>query len=87
MYCATKIFKSFTRGSCDCLSIDVDYSLFRGGALQTAVTPPGYHLMIPFVTQMANVQTTLQTDTVTDIPCGTSGGVMIYFGKYQLLTG
>jgi len=58
---------------------------WRGGALQQEIAHPGYHLMIPFVTQMANVQTTLQTDTVVEIPCGTSGGVMIYFDKIEVV--
>lgn len=29
---------------------------------------------------MAEVQVTVQTDAVKDIPCGTSGGVMVDFG-------
>ena len=88
IYCATIFCYPRRRGKLWCLSFRlINLSLQRGGALQTAVSPPGYHLMIPFVTQMANVQTTLQTDTVTNIPCGTSGGVMIYFGKHQLLSG
>jgi len=37
------------------------------------VTEPGFHFMMPFLTSMDNVQTTLQTDVVRDIPCGTSG--------------
>ena len=35
---------------------------FRGGALLTTVTAPGYHVMLPFVTTVRIVQTTLQTD-------------------------
>jgi len=58
---------------------------FVGGALQNAVSRPGWHVMVPFATQVVHVQTTLQTDTVTDIPCGTSGGVMIYFDKIEVV--
>jgi len=58
---------------------------WRGGALLQEVTSPGFHFMIPIITTMANVQITLQTDTVTDIPCGTSGGVMIYFDKIEVV--
>ncbi|KAL6068298.1 Band 7 domain [Balamuthia mandrillaris] len=58
---------------------------FRGGALLNTMAEPGYHFMLPFVTRMANVQITLQTDTVVDIPCGTSGGVMIYFDKIEVV--
>ena len=38
---------------------------FRGGALLTSVTAPGYHVMIPFLTTAKIVQTTLQTDEGT----------------------
>ena len=31
------------------------------------------------------MQVTVQTDKVTDIPCGTSGGVMIYFAKIEVI--
>ncbi len=34
----------------------------RGGALLTTLTAPGYHVMIPFLTSVKIVQTTLQTD-------------------------
>jgi len=56
-----------------------------GGALQNTTTDPGWHVMMPVVTHVTNMQVTLQTDTVTDIPCGTSGGVMIYFDKIEVV--
>jgi len=58
---------------------------WRGGALLDGVTEPGYHLKIPFITTTENVQVTLQTDLVKNIPCGTSGGVMIYFEKIEVV--
>lgn len=30
-------------------------------------------------------QTTLQTDEVKNVPCGTSGGVMIYFERIEVV--
>lgn len=36
--------------------------IFRGGALLTTTTTPGYHVMTPFLTSVKSVQTTLQTD-------------------------
>ena len=48
-------------------------------------TEPGYHLKLPWVTTFANVQVTLQTDTVREIPCGTSGGTMIYFDTIEVV--
>ena len=32
-----------------------------------------------------NFQTTLQTDEVKNVPCGTSGGVMIYFDRIEVV--
>eukprot|EP01090_Pellita_catalonica_P015438 TRINITY_DN4194_c0_g1_i1.p1 TRINITY_DN4194_c0_g1~~TRINITY_DN4194_c0_g1_i1.p1 ORF type:complete len:387 (-),score=67.13 TRINITY_DN4194_c0_g1_i1:4-1134(-) len=56
-----------------------------GGALGDDLNEPGYHFMLPFLTTMAQVQVTLQTDTVTNIPCGTSGGSIIYFDKVEVV--
>lgn len=48
---------------------------FRGGAILSEVTEPGWHLKIPFLTTFEEVQITVQTDKVSNVPCGTSGGV------------
>jgi len=56
-----------------------------GGALQERTTAPGFHYLIPFITRFANVQITVQTDTVRNIPCGTSGGSVIYFDKIEVV--
>uniref|UniRef100_A0AAY5F0S5 Band 7 domain-containing protein n=1 Tax=Electrophorus electricus TaxID=8005 RepID=A0AAY5F0S5_ELEEL len=45
--------------------------LLRGGALLTTTSSPGFHLMLPFITTFRPVQTTLQTDEVKNVPCGT----------------
>lgn len=58
---------------------------YFGGALLDRVTDPGFHFMTPFVTSFDNVQVTLQTDVVKDIPCGTSGGSVIYFDKVEVV--
>ncbi|CAI5501078.1 unnamed protein product [Closterium sp. Naga37s-1] len=58
---------------------------WRGGALLKHVTEPGYHLLLPFNTTYEPIQVTLQTDQVTNIPCGTKGGVMIYFDKIEVV--
>merc|ERR1719391_1251755 len=42
-------------------------------------------MMIPFITSVRNIQTTLQTDEVKNVPCGTSGGVMIYFDRIEVV--
>lgn len=41
--------------------------------------------MIPFLTNVHVVQTTMQTDEVVDVPCGTSGGVVIRFGRIEVV--
>ncbi|XP_053548131.1 erlin-1 [Bombina bombina] len=58
---------------------------YRGGALLSVPTGPGYHIMLPFITSFRSVQTTLQTDEVKNVPCGTSGGVMIYFDQIEVV--
>lgn len=58
---------------------------WRGGKIIEGTTDAGFHFMFPFVTSYANVQTSVQTDRVENIPCGTSGGVMIYFDKIEVV--
>ncbi|KAF8383023.1 hypothetical protein PRIPAC_72165 [Pristionchus pacificus] len=58
---------------------------YRGGALLSDISAPGYHFMMPFITTCRPVQVTLQTDKVINVPCGTSGGVMIYFERIEVV--
>jgi len=58
---------------------------YRGGALLMSTSSAGFHLMVPFITSVKSVQTTMQTDEVKNIPCGTSGGVVIYFDKIEVV--
>lgn len=58
---------------------------YRGGALLSSTSGPGYHIMVPFLTSFRSVQTTLQTDEVKNVPCGTSGGVVIYFDRIEVV--
>jgi len=57
---------------------------YLGGALMDGINGPGYHIKMPFYSKI-NVQLTLQTDTVRNIPCGTSTGVMIYFDRIEVV--
>ena len=41
---------------------------WRGGALIKGHTEPGFHFMIPVITSYANIQTSVQTDRVENIP-------------------
>jgi len=58
---------------------------YRGGALLAETTGPGYHFLFPGITSFKTVQTTMQTDEVKNIPCGTSGGVVIFFDKIEVV--
>ena len=58
---------------------------YRGGALLQDIAFPGFHMMMPVLTTYKTIQTTLQTDEVKDVPCGTSGGVMIYFERIEVV--
>ena len=42
-------------------------------------------IFIGFYLFTRNIQTTLQTDEVKNVPCGTSGGVMIYFDRIEVV--
>lgn len=58
---------------------------YRGGALLPEVTQPGYHLMLPFITQHYDVNISFQTDNVTDVTCVTSDGVKIEFSYIEVV--
>eukprot|EP00906_Rhabdomonas_costata_P017278 RCo024925 len=58
---------------------------WRFGALLPTYSEPGLHMHWPLITSIAFIQVTMQTDTVRDIPCGTSGGVTIYFDKIEVV--
>jgi regulator of protease activity HflC (stomatin/prohibitin superfamily) len=55
------------------------------GVLLQKTSSPGYNFMIPLITKVESVQVTVQTDKVEEIPCGTSGGVIIYFDKIEVV--
>jgi len=58
---------------------------YRGGKLTEDVVDPGFHAHLPFVTQAVYVQTTMQTDRVVDIACGTKSGVVITFDRIEVV--
>lgn len=46
---------------------------------------PGWNFMLPFITTVENVQVTVQTDKVNNVPCGTSGGVNVMFEQIEVV--
>lgn len=55
------------------------------GVLQTSITNPGIHFRIPFYQEYIEMKVSIQTDVVTNIPCGTSNGTMIAFNKIEVV--
>uniref|UniRef100_A0A672QIB6 ER lipid raft associated 2 n=1 Tax=Sinocyclocheilus grahami TaxID=75366 RepID=A0A672QIB6_SINGR len=56
---------------------------YRGGALLTTTSGPGFHLMLPFITSFKSVQVYLNYDQHVFLLC--SGGVMIYFDRIEVV--
>lgn len=55
------------------------------GVLQKTLTEPGIHFRIPFMQEFIEMSISIQTDVVTNIPCGTSNGTMVYFNKVEVV--
>jgi regulator of protease activity HflC (stomatin/prohibitin superfamily) len=58
---------------------------YRAGRLLDETRGPGVHVKAPLFTRHEFVQTTLQTDKVLDIPCGTQGGTLIHFSQIEVV--
>ena len=58
---------------------------FRGGALQPGTISPGLFMKTPVIDVIEMVQVTTQTDAVHNIPCGTSGGVMVTIENIEVV--
>lgn len=59
--------------------------LWRLGRLSASVYDPGLLMVFPVIDRVSFVQVTMQTDTITSIPCGTSGGVMLSFDRIEVV--
>lgn len=49
------------------------------------ISEPGWRVKLPIVTSYELVQITVQTDKVNNVPCGTSGGVLISFDQIEVV--
>eukprot|EP00347_Sterkiella_histriomuscorum_P008464 403344998 len=58
---------------------------YKAGALMNEISEPGFHFKLPLITTFENIQVTVQTDKVINIPCGTAGGVVIYFDHIEVV--
>lgn len=57
----------------------------RGGKVLDGLSPPGYHVMIPYYHGLERMSAVVQTLNVRDIACGTSSGVLIKFDKIEVV--
>uniref|UniRef100_A0A8C5HP76 Cholesterol 25-hydroxylase-like protein n=1 Tax=Gouania willdenowi TaxID=441366 RepID=A0A8C5HP76_GOUWI len=57
---------------------------YRGGALLTSTSGPGFHLMLPFITTYKSVQVSQMWFHVA-CSLSSSGGVMIYFDRIEVV--
>lgn len=55
------------------------------GVLQKKLAEPGIHFRIPFFQEFIEMSISIETDVVTNIPCGTSNGTMVYFNKVEVV--
>jgi len=58
---------------------------WRAGKLLSTCGESGLNFKLPFIDRMEEVQITLQTDRVNNIPCGTSGGVVVTFSAIEVV--
>lgn len=59
--------------------------VFIFGSLSENILDPGLHFTMPFISYVSEVQVTIQTDYVRNVPCGTNSGVIIIFDKIEVV--
>ena len=59
--------------------------IYQFGSLSERMLEPGLNLVVPFITSVYQVQITIQTDYIKNVPCGTSSGVTIVFGTIEVV--
>jgi len=55
------------------------------GRLQQRLYLPGFHLFVPFVEKPLTVNVAVHTDSITNVPCGTSSGMLITFQRVEVV--
>lgn len=55
------------------------------GVLQKQLTEPGFHFKLPLVEEFIEMKISIQTDTVNNVPCGTSNGTLVYFDRIEVV--
>lgn len=58
---------------------------YRGGKLLPGTVAPGLHFMLPVVHTYEEVAIGMRTEQVKNVPCGTSGGVILEFEHIEVV--
>ncbi|CAB1100295.1 unnamed protein product [Ectocarpus sp. CCAP 1310/34] len=56
-----------------------------GGKVLDEIKAPGYHFVLPFLYELIEVPVNVRTTEVRQVPCGTSGGVLVYFPLVEII--
>ncbi|CAM9857789.1 unnamed protein product [Ectocarpus sp. 4 AP-2014] len=56
-----------------------------GGKVLDEIKAPGYHFVLPFLYKLIEVPVNVRTTEVRQVPCGTSGGVLVHFPLVEII--
>ena len=59
--------------------------IYRAGKLQSELLNPGYGIVIPYIDIVEQVSVSFVTERIENVPCGTNGGVNIYFDLIEVV--
>eukprot|EP00903_Cladosiphon_okamuranus_P020825 g19125.t2 len=56
-----------------------------GGRVLDKTKAPGFHFVVPFLYELAEVPVNVRTTELKAVPCGTSGGVLVHFPSVEIV--
>eukprot|EP00752_Nemacystus_decipiens_P014764 g13145.t1 len=56
-----------------------------GGRVLDKTKDPGFHFVLPYFYELAEVPVNVRTTEMKDVPCGTSGGVLVNFPTVEVV--
>ena len=59
---------------------------YQGGALLPGLLEPGFHLVMPLLQEVTQVQIALSTDLVENVACGTKSGIELVFERVEVVS-